>query len=290
MEGKNNISDRIFTAEEIDELLKIVDELDIDDELSEPLEATKNEREDNRALLDFFSTMPGSIDKWVGPDLKYASLYSITELEYSDFIFATINLAEHYISVHDKDIDTNIVMGIDESLLIGLNGDPTINRKTGRSDFNELKITEGIASYLKKNNIVDIATVVKEDKNSEMKHLPEDEPGFVLLYELIPRAATSSGLIYLFIPSKLVKPKIDDIKKINATKDNVSEKLTLTAKLGDIDIDLNDLDKLNEYDIISLNKKANAPVEIYLKDKKLFEGLAIEKEDNTLGVVITKKI
>ena len=216
MKEKDNVLSRVLTVEEIDELLKTVDEAD-DEESLEELEATKRKREDRQALLEFFRDMSDSINRWVGHDLKYASLHSMEELAYTDFVFAVTNLAEHYISVHDKDINTNIVMGIDKSLLIGLNGEPTINRKTGRSDFNELKITEGIASYLKKNNIVDVATVVKEDKNSEMKHLPEDEPGFVLLYELIPRAATSSGLIYLFIPSKLVKPKIDDIKKINTT-------------------------------------------------------------------------
>ena len=280
MKQKNNEKKSILTTEEIDEIIEIIEE-DICEVAIDELIRKRN------ILLEFFKDMSDSINNWVGPDLKHASLHSVDELSYSDFLFAVTDLAEHYINVHHKDINTNIILGIDDSLLIGLNGDPTINRKTNRSDFNELKITEGISAFLRENDMIEHSTVIKEDKDSEIKHLPVDDLGFVLLYELTPTACTGPGLIYVFIPSTLIEYKFNTIKE--NIENNNSKKVTLTAKLGEVKIDSDDLERTNEYDIISLNKKANAPIEIYLKDKKLFEGIAVEKEDNTLGVVVTKK-
>ena len=291
----------ILSQEEINMLLDVIDE---DKDEVEPI-SDKNlydfrrpniiAKEDLRILRDFFREMEEEIKDWVGHDLRYASLHSIDQVKYSEFLLSISDLAEHYINIQRNEINTNIVLGIDDSLLIGLNGDPSINRKTNRSEFNELKIAEGIASFLKKNNVITNAVVIKEDKDTEMKQFPEYYPGMYLLYELYTKGI-STGCVHIFIPFEIIKFKIKEIeerlKEIknsnNSNNSNKEIKINLTAKLGETEIDLNTLKNLTEFDTFFLNRKTNDPIEIYSGNKKFFEGEVIVNENDDLGIVITK--
>ena len=213
MENKDNLITKVLTIEEINELLKTVDETDDEEEVEEDAEYKKKVeeiRKERRVLLNLFGEATEALKAWFGRELKYAKLHSLDIMSYADFVMSCIDLSEYYIAINDENINTNIILSIDESILIGLNGDPTLDEKTEVSDINELRIVEAIASFVKENKIASNTTVVKEDRNSEMKQFPEDKEGIVLLYELIPNACTRSGIVMMFVPRELVKLDITD--------------------------------------------------------------------------------
>lgn len=286
----------IFTQDEIESLLAIVDEAEEAEETSDTkLFDFKRPhfllKEDKHNIKSFFEGMENSIIDWVGHDLKSISLHSADYLSYSEFITCATDLAEHYIEGYCKNteinLNTNIVLGIDNTLLIGLNGDPGINIKTGISEFNELKIAEGIVAFLEDNNIIDAGNIISKNKDYKGKQFPGYHPGVVLMYEIITKNQ-HSGLIYVFIPFEIIKCKIEDIKeKVKETEyQNKTQTLLLTAKLGEVEISMEDLKKC---DTLFLNRKANEPIELYSGNTKVCEGEVIVKEDDTLGIIITKK-
>lgn len=285
----------ILTQDEINALLAIIDETDEEDKNSDvilfdfkrPHFIRKGDIHD---IQTFFENMRHSIKHWVGHDIQRISLHSVDYLSYSDFTACITDLAEHYIEVHCKkaeaNLDTNVVLGIDDTLLIGLNGASNLNKKTGVSEFNELKIAEGIVSFLEDNNVIDSGNVLSQDKDYKEKQFPGYYPGIVALYEIFT-VNQSSGLFYMFIPFELIKYKLSEIKGTVAEIDNQDKlnKLSITAKLGEAEISLSDL---KENNTIFLNKKADDPIELHLGCTKVGEGEVIVKDDDTLGIIITK--